>query len=694
MTWWTDLKQFISNGDSNGINSMLSQVSVADIRDDHDSNLLHYFTNTDNETIARQLIEAGCDINLKNRYGETPLMTAVESNNLKIAKLLLDAGAIHLNTNFIEEFGPLHMAVWYGFKAMVRILLDAGADANVIDEEYSSPLHLAAKVEPYAAQPCLVPGDSKCNYDIAKMLVDAGADVDAVDYQAISPLHWAVMRGNYDVAGLLLDKGANADVMDDNFVTPLHWSVRDLNIEFVKRLIKAGANVDMVDCHGMTCLHYAVKARFNEMVWLLLSAGATPNCTDGQGYSPLHWAVREESLELVQILLEAGADVNIQDDQDTEGLSALQVAAELGLKDIILLLLSHGADVKAKCNRGCSVLYYAAMCKRINFHVDDELYVELLRLLLDHGAEIGDSSCSVKTSFDSALLYWNEQAVRLFIERGVDLRKCILGNSKSSSLYDAALNNGKSVLKFLVDSGHFNIEQKYGSGLTALHLASFWNKFNCVKFLLKRGANINNNNVFGETPLYSAIQNGHAESVRLLLTYDADVNVKTTRNQTILSAALETSRQDIVLYVVRHIAKVEAQQLRVERENLRLIASFEDLHDFYEKCRTELALMEGSYIHGIITFFDILTARDIGKYARNEHVVRTFDTVDLSEYFPIYQDLLIERFDKEMKRQVLMKQAMAGLSRILRCDADTFHVLFYNVFRYLGTKDLRNLVDV
>lgn len=350
--------------------------------------------------------------------------------------------------------------------------------------------------------------------------------------------------------------------------------------------------------------------------------------------------------------------------------------------------------MKAKCNRGYSVLYYAAMSKRINFNVDDDLYVELLRLLLDHGAEIGDSGYNVKTPFNSVLLYGNERAVRLFIERGVDLGKCILGKSKSSSLHNAALNNDKGVLRFLVDSGHFDIEEKYGSGLTALHLASFWNKVNCIKFLLKRGANINNDNMYGETPLYSAILNGHAESVRLLLTNDADVNVKTTRNETILSAALEVSRQDIVLYVVRHIAKVEAQQLRVKRENLRLIASFEDLHDFYEKCRTELALMEGSYIYGAITFFDILTAPDIGKYARNEHVVHTFETVDLSEYFPIYQDLLIERFDKEMKRQVLMKQAMAGLSRVLRCDADTFHVLFYNVFRYLGTKDLRNLIDV
>lgn len=114
--------------------------------------------------------------------------------------------------------------------------------------------------------------------------------------------------------------------MDDNFVTPLHWAVRDNNFEFVKRLLDAGSDVDNVDCHGMTCLHYAVKSGIqHNMVRLLLEAGATPNCTDDQGYSPLHWAVREENLQLVEILVKAGADVNIQDEEDAEGLSALQV---------------------------------------------------------------------------------------------------------------------------------------------------------------------------------------------------------------------------------------------------------------------------------------------------------------------------------------------------------------------------------
>lgn len=130
--------------------SLLSQVSVVDIRDSDGGNLLQYFTNDDQEFIMRQLIAAGCDVNVGGCYGHTPLMVAVEMNRLRTAKILLDAGASHCNTNYINKYGPLHVAVCFGFKDMVQILLEAGANVNEIDEEFSSPLHQAAKAVPHS----------------------------------------------------------------------------------------------------------------------------------------------------------------------------------------------------------------------------------------------------------------------------------------------------------------------------------------------------------------------------------------------------------------------------------------------------------------------------------------------------------------------------------------------------------------
>ncbi|KAL7297984.1 hypothetical protein TKK_0008994 [Trichogramma kaykai] len=681
-TWWEELKRIIREGNDEHTWSTIMEVSVKDARDLHGNNLLHYVTVCDNENITKKLLEAGCDVNVINRYGETPLTTAIEFNNLKVAKVLLDAGAIHLNTDFDEEFGPLHMAVWYGYYDMVKIIIEAGADVNVVDEELSSPLHLAAKVEEYA-------------YEITKLLLDAGSNVNVVDHQAITPLHWAVSQGNYDVATLLLNSGANVDVIDLNFMTPLHWCVRENNLEFSHKMIEAGCDIDMVDSNGSTCLHYAVKANNIEMIKLLLSYGATPNCTDDQGHSPLHWAIRENRLEQVKMLIAAGADVNIMDDEDDEGLTALQIAAELGLKEIMTILLDHGADVKAKCNRGYSVLYYAAMSKRIGTEVDDDLYVDILETLLSRGASVGDNDYDIKTPFNSVLLYGNERAVKLFLQHGVDLTKCILGASKISSLHHAALNNDKSVLKFLIDSGHFNVEEKCGTGLTALHLSSLSNRLNCIKFLLKRGADINSSNMYGETPLYSAVINGRREAVRLLLQYKANINAVTTRKESILEAALEVDRQDITHYCIRHMAMLEAQNEDLLQADFDRIYMDDYLQDYYELCLCELTIMKEIPIVGHIKFFHILTAPNIDFCARNEKVVETFKSLEtLAESFPIYHDLLIERFNKELKRQELIKKATVGLSKILKYDADTFYLIFYNILCRLHKKDLQSLIDV
>ena len=372
----------------------------------------------------------------------------------------------------------------------------------------------------------------------------------------------------------------------------------------------------------------------------------------------------------------------------------MQVAAELGLIDIINLLLLHGADVKGKCNRGYNVLYYAAMSKRIGVDIDDDLYVDILKLLLDHGAEIGEDNYNIKTPFNSVLLYGNERAVRLFIEQGVDLTKCVLTKSKISSLHHAALNNDKGVLQFLVESGHFNIEEKCGSGLTPLHLAALSNNVNCIKYLLKKGANINNDNMYGATPLYSGIINGHVESVWLLLDKGADINLKTTRNESILGVAVETDVSAILQYVIREIAKVEAMDEYVNPDNFELIRQYEDLQYLYETCIAELTLMQECYIDGKVSFFHILTRPDIGSYARNENIINTFEKQNVTEYFPIYADLLTRRFSKELKRQILMKKAMTGLSRILRCEADPFYMVFYKIMNYVNKEDLKTLIEV
>src|SRR5262249_54726430 len=111
----------------------------------------------------------------------------------------------------------LHAAAAGGSTAMVRALLDAGADVNAEEENGRTPLHVAA---------------TNRRKEVAALLLARGAKVDAKNKSDhFTPLHSAALAGSTEVAGLLLANGA--DVLGGwngkDFrpsITPLHFAVR------------------------------------------------------------------------------------------------------------------------------------------------------------------------------------------------------------------------------------------------------------------------------------------------------------------------------------------------------------------------------------------------------------------------------------------------------------------------------------
>ena len=85
-----------------------------------------------NEAAARDLIVRGADVNCREPgSGSTPLVVAAEMGHDAIVRALLDAGA---DTDLAANDGatPLHIAADSGHDAIVRALLDAGADKTML----------------------------------------------------------------------------------------------------------------------------------------------------------------------------------------------------------------------------------------------------------------------------------------------------------------------------------------------------------------------------------------------------------------------------------------------------------------------------------------------------------------------------------------------------------------------------------
>lgn len=124
----------------------------------------------DDLNAVRHLVEKGADVDVKNKYGATPLHIASIRGNLEIAQFLLDHGA-DVNAQVVNGLTPLNWATIHDHLAMVKLLLDHCADVNIQESESYAEHNFG-----YGRTP-LMSAVVACNTEIARLLLDNGADV-------------------------------------------------------------------------------------------------------------------------------------------------------------------------------------------------------------------------------------------------------------------------------------------------------------------------------------------------------------------------------------------------------------------------------------------------------------------------------------------------------------------------------------
>jgi ankyrin repeat protein len=251
---------------------------------------------------------------------------------------------------------PLMYATAVGSEAMMRRLLDAGADVNAKNAFDASALLWSGG-----------------NLARVKLLVEKGADVKVRSKQGHTPVHVAAAEaGGLPAVEYLLSKGAPlAGPPASDGVMPLSAASQVNDTASMQYLIEKGGKAILAPPGGPMALMNAAMYGNAAVVKLLLAKGVDVNSVSPPAIAEvkngpiaignltaLLVAVAPGNVDTVRALLDAGANINAQ---DVRGMTPLMlaVATDHPNRDILKILLDRHPDTKIKSKAGETALDWA-----------------------------------------------------------------------------------------------------------------------------------------------------------------------------------------------------------------------------------------------------------------------------------------------------------------------------------------------
>jgi ankyrin repeat protein len=441
------------------------------------------------ETVQK-LLTMSASVNIVSGRGRTALLEAVAEGRDEVVELLLDKEELDVNVQNIKKSNQtaLMLATDLGYSSIVDMLIEhphhPNIDINQQNSDGLTALFLASAKNHY--------------YVVESLLRKPGIKVNLQDFiSRRAALFVAAERDNCAIVELLLENGADPMLRDaQGGGTALHRAADHNCMSVIKLMIERKIDLSCVDDDRRGLVHSAAANGWPDVIRLLVDNGLSPVARDKHGLTPLHDASRAGKDHVTKTLLSLGADPTITDSYDR---TPTKVAWQYG-------------------------------------------HVKIMNIL--EGKDESDDDALKSIPAPEHLPGWSmaKLGIKDLVEHAITSRQTRLTEvepiSHDNALHHSVHGNHLDILRMLLESQMISPNDVNRYRRTPLHLAAMGH-LELSTEMLKHGAKVNLEDLWGKTPLSIAQTNQHYAIAIALIEADATIDPQKIQVQQLFFAAIQ-----------------------------------------------------------------------------------------------------------------------------------------------------------
>ncbi|CAF1139911.1 unnamed protein product [Adineta ricciae] len=522
--------------------------------------LLHKCARHQYQSSGLYLINNHASINHTNKQGETALHLTSQHGLEKLTNALLEHGAdpniqTLMTSSVADEVNenvglqtPIHRAVYAAQESILHIYINILEKST--DDEHESNLRPNFNLQDEHGQSVFSLTLWMNMLPIAKQLLQIGhAQINITDSEQIPLLAQAIIKQNVQAALFLLEQ--NVDVNQKaHGLCPIQLAVKYHLPSVVEALCRNGAQMNIIDENGNSVIWNALDSGQEDIATILVKFGCDStqwssgpeNCRQ----TLLHRAIDENNESVACFLIRSGCDINSPRQVGSNGEapdicktleSPLHLACQWGLERVVSTLIEHHADINKKDAEGNTPIHVAIINQHLN----------IINLLIRaHNLDLSIRNKQNQTAFACSIVSKNNEAANLILKREPKAAEQI--DNRGRNFLHIAVQNGdiESVLFLLTVHVNVNNRVQDASQLTPLHLCVQTGNEIILRNLLLAGANINDVTANRRSALHIASENNRGFICSILIENHIQTNLSDANQNTALHLAVQHGHLDVV----------------------------------------------------------------------------------------------------------------------------------------------------